>query len=58
MYSSVRELVEIENNQDEKNTYLKARVKNYLVLIDILNTPEVVEKHLTEAMKNIEKRVS
>jgi hypothetical protein len=57
LFAVIRELVEIEKNQDEKNTYLKARAKNYLVMLDILTAPEMAEKQMREAMGKMEKRV-
>ena len=57
LFAVIRELVEVEKNQDEKNTFLKARAKNYLVLIDILTAPEIAEKQMAEALKKIDKRV-
>jgi len=57
LYGVIRELVEIDKTQDEKNIYLKARAKNYLVMLDILTAPEKMEKAMAEAMKALEKRV-
>ena len=57
LFAATRELVEIESSQDEKNIYLKARIKNYLVLLDILTAPEEAERQMSEALKKLEKRV-
>jgi hypothetical protein len=57
IFSATRELVEIENNQDEKNTHLKARVKNYLLMYDILVTPDVIAKRISEVEKKLEDRM-
>jgi|SRR3990167_4060547 len=57
LFAATRELVEIESSQNEKNIYLKARIKNYLVLLDILTAPEEAERQMSEALKKLEKRV-
>ena len=57
LFAVIRELVEVDKTQDEKNIFLKARAKNYLVMLDILTTPEKVEKMMAEAMKALEKKV-
>jgi hypothetical protein len=57
LFAVIRDLVEVPNKEAERNTLLKARAKNYLVMFDILTTPEKIEKAMAEAMKNLEKRV-
>jgi hypothetical protein len=49
LFAVMRELVDIDKTADERNTYLKARAKNYLFLIDILTAPEIAEKQMKEA---------
>lgn len=58
LFGVMRELVDIDKTADERNTYLKARAKNYLFLIDILTAPELAEKQMKEAEARIEKKVS
>lgn len=57
LFSAIRELVEIDKTQDERNIHLKARCKNYLLLLDMLTVPEVAEKQLNQALSKLEKRV-
>ena len=57
LFGVIGELVEVDKTQDERNVYLKARAKNYLVMLDILATPEKIEKMMAEAIKTAEKRV-
>lgn len=58
LFSVVRELVELESNKDEQNTFLKARAKNYLSLLTILTAPEQAEKNYKEAMEALEKKIA
>jgi hypothetical protein len=58
LFAVMRELVDIDKTADERNTYLKARAKNYLLLMDILTAPEIAEKQMKEAEARIEKKVS
>ena len=57
LFAGVRELAEV-GLDDKKDLYLKARVKNYLVLLDILTVPEQIEKQLSEVVKKLEKRIT
>jgi hypothetical protein len=56
LFAAIRELAEV-GLDDKRDLFLKARVKNYLVLLDILTVPEQVEKQLSEAVKKLEKRI-
>lgn len=57
LFSTVRDLVELSNKEAEKSTLLKARVKNYLLLYDLLSGPEKMEKRLTEVIRGFEEKV-
>ncbi len=37
----------------EKDLFLKARLKNYLLLQDFLTSPDKAQKHIEESLKNI-----
>jgi hypothetical protein len=58
LFAVMRELVDIDKTVDERNTYLKARAKNYLFLIDILTAPEIAEAQMKAAEERIAKKVS
>lgn len=57
LFAVIRELVELQSNQDERNTYLKARAKNYLLWLDILTAPEKADKQIKQFEESIKKRV-
>lgn len=56
-----KELVELKEStsfwtylyQWKKDFYLKARLKNYLLLYDFLSTPEKARKYVEQSIKNI-----
>lgn len=47
------ELAELSNDQTERNTYLKARLKNYILIEAFLDTPAKAKEAFDKAMKNI-----
>jgi hypothetical protein len=42
-----------ENSDKNKDIYLKARMRNYLLLVDFLESPEKAKKMLENTLKNL-----
>ena len=55
MLSAVEKELADCNLPKEKDLFLKARMRNYLLLLDFLTSPEKVKRSLEEALKNIKK---
>jgi len=57
IFSTVEELAETPFWKLEKNTLLKARIKNYLLQYKILVHPEKVSEQMDKVVKDFEKKL-